>query len=209
MKKFTGILLAVVLCFAVMVNALADDNTYKITINGVNVVLTDGKAVLEPIENDGVLYVPLEALLKAMNIEYEVDGKDFTISTTVAEEKPTPTPAPTKTPYDNLGATEKFILKSFLPCVQYFNDPSSLSILDIKKGAGQPYWHGGYLVKISATNKMGGKTQAWFPVCTEDGKYDFIEMDILDVMYVDDGKYSFDIPAINKALKFKLNEMGY
>ena len=217
MKKLTGILLTLILCISIFMSVVADDNAspYKITINGVNIVFTDGKTVLEPIENDSVVYVPLEAFLKTMNIDYKFENNEYTISTASSVQEATPTPKPASA-YDSLTPAEKEFMEKFLPDVKYFNDPSSLRIVDIRKGkrkeSSYTGWQGdgGYFVLISATNSMGGKIQKWVVVDPKDKTFELFELDANSYSVSEwSTELRYNITELNKALKQKLEEMGY
>ncbi len=208
MKKLICILL--ILAIFLPIYAMADSNAseHKITINGVNVVFTNGKTVLEPIENDGILYVPLESFLKAMNIDYKVESNEYIITTAIAEPTPTPTPKPTatpreKTPYEMLKNTDKVFLDKFLAKIHKFGDPGAVSIIDVQNSKGE--YSGGYFVKASATNAFGGKAIRWVYI-TKDGELWTVDKGA-EEEYLAGGNY--DIEAINKALAYKLKELGY
>ena len=194
----------------------ADSSEVKIIVNGVTLVMADNDKVIKPIEEDGILYVPLAAFLDAMNISYTYSENTYTItkSDKQAETATAPTPAPAKTPYESLSAAEKFFLDKFLPDVKYFNDPISLRIVDVREGKKKESSHsgwqgdGGYFVLLTTTNSMGGNTQKWFAVDPKDRTFELFET---DANYISEWStaLNYNIEALNNALKYKLEEMGY
>lgn len=211
MKKLTGILLTFILCFSILMNAVADDNAspYKITINGINVVFTDGKTVLEPVENDGVLYVPLEAFLKTLNLDYNVEGKEFIISTATAEETPTPTPKPTYTPkpqtaYEQLSRDEKKFVDALLNCSKIFYNPGSITINKVWNAIMSSGSDNCYYIMVTCQEADGRFRDALYLIAGDwgDGAEEYkINTDVTETR--------FDYTKINNAYNEKIKTLGY
>ena len=205
MKKLTGILLALILCLSILVSAVADDNAsaYKININGVNVVFTDGKTVLEPVENDGVLYVPLEAFLKTLGIDYKVNGNEFTITTAVTKEEPTDTPKPTATPkpktaVQQLSSAESKFLNMFIKNLELFENPASITIDEV--------WEidSGYYADVTSQERGRMSSSLYYIASFGIGEKKFRHEFTVPVR-----KVSFNYSLLNKALAEKLKSLGY
>lgn len=80
MKRIFVLLLSFILLLSNV--CYAEKSNVQIEVNGVNIVLIDNDRVLHPIEEDGVVYVPIGAFLDAINIPYEQNGEKIIINIT-------------------------------------------------------------------------------------------------------------------------------
>ena len=203
MKKAIALLLILLMSFECLTAFAAEPSDVKSIVNGVTVVLVEKDRVVKPIQEDGVLYIPLVAFLDALGIPFT--QSEGTISISLSDTRnttPAPTPTKTPTPYELLSGEERTFMETFLIHVSKFYDPSSVSFVEIYKGAGSHKY--GFYVKVSAANKLGGKVFNWY----------FVNSSSFDgYKYApSSGEYTasnFDISKMNKALKYKLEDMGY
>ena len=208
-RLFAFFLMLCLLCISTVV--FASDADIKILVNGVSLTLVDNDKVVKPIEVDGIVYVPLAAFLDALNIPYNESNGTYIITygniqqaTPEPTAAPTPTPKP-KTPYEELGLKEKRALDILLKCIPKLDDPGSIMITDMRKSSDNFLGGDGIFYKLSETNKTGGKEQNWYYT------YDTLGYLVKDNIFTFDNSVedNYDIEAMNKALKFKLEEMGY
>lgn len=208
MKKFIAMLLALcILCSF----ACAEESDKKIIMNGVNVVMIQDDKIIKPIEENGMLYVPLEAFLKAINMEYVQTGDSFIITSvapmTPGTSQPQAQPQPqTEEPedyYAQLSDAEKKFMDNFLKGVGAFKNPSSVRIVSVYDHKTSPGIL--FFTQVSAQNGFGGNSVELY-LCFAG----FI------AEVVDEEEYwknrvaaDYDIQLLNKALKQKMAEDGY
>ena len=218
MKKLIGILLILVLCSTVIMNSVADDNVYEytISINGVNVALVEGRTVLDPIVIDGIVYVPLEAILNSMNISYELNGSTYAISTAVKEEIPTATstptasPKPTATPKNtsNMPAKEKKFMDAFTKELGNYKFPATVVINKVYDVIDSDT---NYYVQTTSKNGLGMDVTKWYYLYIGNTGGYFMENVSRDPIasYSADTKYQYDIELLNIALSEEIKRKGY
>ncbi|MBR2661982.1 MAG: hypothetical protein IKE15_11415 [Clostridia bacterium] len=221
MKKVLTISLVItliVLCVSQINCSFSEDaNTeYTISINGVNVALVDGKTVLDPIEKDGIVYVPLEALLKVMNISYELKDTTYTISTFAKEEMPTATstptasPKPTATPKNtsNMPSKEKKFMTLFAKKLGIYTFPATVvinKVYDCKDSDTN------YFIQTTSKNALNMDVTSWFYLYAKSTGSYFMEKRSSDPVAINavDKKYQYDIELLNIALTEEIKRQGY
>ena len=208
MKKLIAILLALCTLFGC---CCAEESSQKIIMNGVNVIMLDGDKIIKPIEENGVLYVPLTAFLDAINMEYTVTVDGIIITSTAPMTPAQPqTQVQAQPPveekpdyYAQLSDSEKNFLDNFLQGVGAFKNPSSVrivSVYDHQTGPGILFF-----TEVSAQNGFGGNSVDLY-LCFAGFIAEVVdEEEFWTKRVVGD----YDITLLNKALQQEMEKLGY